>query len=217
YNVSVGLNYEIVEVVAETTTVAVLPSAGTPQTLFSYLWVRPNPSVATRISVDGVVRNEWELILPLDSGAYTISTSDVLDHATPDDIIVFVSRIGTTIVNPQFQKQGALRVVTDPSLPGTVFLDGVPANDWDLDLAVVGGHKISFGPVPGYSTPFGQFVLVGPGEVVSITGVYSLLGAGVEHSAPLEAVVVDWRAPSVVPASESRNSRVWRFPSLDGA
>lgn len=205
YSVSVGSEYEVAQVTAGATTVAVLPSAEATQSWSSFLRVEPNPHVPTRISIDGVPRNDWDLLLPLDTGSYAVSTSDVLDHASPDDVSVFVSRTGTTFVNPQFQSLGALRVTTDPPLAGTVFIDGVPANDWEVDLAIVGVHKVSFGPVPGYSTPFGQFVSVGAGEVVSVTGVYSLIGPSRESPAPLEAVAVDRRLG--VPPRNRSNGR----------
>ena len=50
-----------------------------------------------------------------------------------------------------------MRVITDPAVPGTIYVDDLPRNDWGMwtDLAP-GNYEICFGDVPGLVTPAAQ-------------------------------------------------------------
>lgn len=172
YNVSVGPNYAIVQVAPEATTFVNVSSEGAPRIYQGYLWVETNPVVPTRISVNGIPRNDWKVLLPMPDGYATVTTSDVPGYTTPPPSTTYVSTQYGAIVYPQFERLGLLRATTDPALAATIFVDGRPANDWFLELPLLGTHKVSFGPVPGYAIPFGEWVAVAAGDEVNVTGTY---------------------------------------------
>ena len=57
---------------------------------------------------------------------------------------------------------------------GTVFVDGIPRNDWgmwtDLDP---GDYQVCFGDVTGYTTPVCQTATITAGTTNTITGTYN--------------------------------------------
>lgn len=43
---------------------------------------------------------------------------------------------------------------TNPAVPATIFVDGIPRNDWGMwQTFEPGTYKISYGPVAGYVAP----------------------------------------------------------------
>ena len=131
--------------------------------------------VPTQISLNGVVRDEWGLNwVKLAPGTYTVSFSDVQDLGTPAPRTVEVVAGRTTVVEGVFEVHGWLRVVTDPAVPGTIFVDNVPRNDWGMWQSMrPGSYRVSFGPVPGFVTPAPQTVAVVAGQSLVVTARYT--------------------------------------------
>ncbi|MGQ0798079.1 MAG: PKD domain-containing protein [Methanobacteriota archaeon] len=73
-----------------------------------------------------------------------------------------------------YTAHGWLRVITDPPVPGTIYVDGVPRNDWGMwtDLPP-GTYTVSFGPVAGMRPPAPQTVLVRAEEMATVIGNYA--------------------------------------------
>jgi hypothetical protein len=61
-----------------------------------YLHVTTNPAVAGTISIDGVVRDDWGVWLPVTPGLHTVHFGDVPGYVTPPDQQVMVVA-GTTL------------------------------------------------------------------------------------------------------------------------
>jgi hypothetical protein len=61
---------------------------------------------------------------------------------------------------------GLLRVQTSPAVPTTIYVDGIPRNDWGLDWVKmpVGEYMLSFSDVTGYVTPTEVELTYYPGE-----------------------------------------------------
>jgi hypothetical protein len=66
-------------------------------------------------------------------------------------------------------------VFTSPASPGTVFINGIPSDDWGVftDLAPA-SYQVCFGAVVGFAnTPACQSAVVTAGSTTAITGTYS--------------------------------------------
>jgi parallel beta-helix repeat protein len=132
--------------------------------------------VPTRISVDGLVRDEWGLAwLKIPPGARLIEFSDVPGLGTPAPQWVSVEPGRATEVQGIFEVHGYLRVRTEPPTPATVFVDGVARNEWGAWLDVRPGvHEVSFGSVTGLVTPPPRAVSVVAGELAETIGMFDI-------------------------------------------
>jgi hypothetical protein len=159
---------------------------------FGRLRVETIPPVPTRIFVNNIVRNSWGLDwVKLTPGEYRLSFSDVAYHETPKFVVVTIwpeniTRIislsepipiyegKTTEVKAYFRRLGSLRVETYPPLPVTIFIDGIPCNEWGLWVDIEGGnYTITFEPYDGYLTPPPITVSVTYGRLTHIIGNYT--------------------------------------------
>jgi hypothetical protein len=153
-----------------------------PQNLVAYFSVAPtgflrvttSPALPSTILVDGVPRNDWGIDwAKMTPGTYTISYTDVPGYKTPDPQTLTVNSGETTTATGIYSQLGYLRVITDPALPATVYLDGHPLNDWGAWLSLTPGqYTVSFGAVEGYSIPSDQVVIVSTGGTTVATGSY---------------------------------------------
>jgi len=128
----------------------------------------------SQISVDGVPRDDWSLTwLKLSPGPYGVSFSDVPGLGTPAPSSVTIQAGRTTELKGTFQVHGTLRVTTNPPVPGTIFVDGIPRDDWGMWQSLPSGpHTVSFGPVPGFARPADDVVLLAPGITSELVGKY---------------------------------------------
>ena len=130
--------------------------------------------VPTQILLDGVARDEWALNwVKLPAGTYTLSFTDVPNLETPAALTVTLAVGQTATVSAVFKPHGILRVVTEPAMPGTIFVNGSPFNDWQVWQSVLPGtYLVSFGPVPGYAAPAAVSVVVRANELSVVRGTY---------------------------------------------
>jgi hypothetical protein len=66
-------------------------------------------------------------------------------------------------------------VFTSPASPGTVFINGIPSDDWGVftDLAPA-SYQVCFGAVVGFvNTPACQSAVITGGSTTAISGTYS--------------------------------------------
>lgn len=143
---------------------------------YGLLRVTTTPEVATTIFVDGEWRSmtslDWLKIAPDD---YTVSFSDVPGYVTPADVAVVVVKGATvTEVAAEFVPTGRLQVTTEPAVPSTIYVDGIPRGERGLSVNIApGSYNVSFGPVEGYIPPEPQTVNVTSGGLVEITGIFT--------------------------------------------
>ena len=140
------------------------------------LVVTPSVRLPTTIFVNGIARNDWDLAWQRATpGTYTISVSDVPGWLTPDPVEVIVVAGQRTAVFPPFFQANWLRVITNPALPGTISVNGIPRDDWGLWLPVgPGEYRVSFGAVAGYLPPPGSTVTFSYGTgTQTIVGTYT--------------------------------------------
>jgi hypothetical protein len=140
-----------------------------------FLRVTTDPAVAAQILVDGVARDTWGLNwLKLAPGDYEVSFTDIQGFTTPGAVTVTVSEGATTVVEGVYVARGWLQVSTSPALPGTVYVDGVPRNDWGMwtDLPV-GTCHVHFGNVAGFTAPADETAVVSAGGNTPVTGIYT--------------------------------------------
>ncbi|MCH7583763.1 MAG: serine protease [Acidobacteria bacterium] len=138
------------------------------------LRVVTDPAVASQILVDGVPYDTWGLSwVKLPPGTYQVSFSDVEGFSTPAAQSITVTEGATTAVTGSFTQRGFLRVITDPAVPATISVDGVPRNDWGMwtDLEA-GDYQVCFGDVADYTTPACETATVTAGATTIITGTY---------------------------------------------
>src|SRR5439155_356416 len=115
------------------------------------LRVTTSPALPSQILVDGVTRDSWGLNwVKLSPGSYTLSFTHVEGYTEPAPQMVTVTAGQTTTVTGTFTQRGSLRVITNPAVPGTISVDGIPRDDWGMwtDLPT-GNHQVCFGAVPG--------------------------------------------------------------------
>jgi trypsin len=150
-------------------------TAGLQEPADGFLRVTSSPAVPSQILVDGIPRDTWGLTwVKLPAGFYEVSFTDVQGFTTPTSQVVSVNEGLTTDVVGEFVERGGLRVITDPAVPATISVDGVPRNDWGMwtDLPP-GSYEVCFGDVPGYTTPACQTAVLTGGALTTITGNYS--------------------------------------------
>jgi len=140
----------------------------------------PGAGAPSAISVNGIVRDEWALTwVKVPPGTYTVSFGDVVNLGTPADQVVEVAAGQAREVVGVFQVHGFLRVDTSPPVPGTIFVNGLPYDDWQVWQSMpAGSYEVSFGPVAGYATPAVRTVTVSPGALTTTTGTYASLSPG---------------------------------------
>lgn len=147
--------------------------------------------VPSQILVNRIPRDEWGLNwLKIEAGVHTVSFTDIPGLGTPSPVVVEVSTGGTTQVIGTFQVHGSLRITTDPPVPGTITVDGIPRNDWGVWQSFAPGtHTVSFGFVFGYISPPEQTLTVLPGATASIVGTYQARPPS--NTPPVAAFTVD--------------------------
>jgi hypothetical protein len=137
-----------------------------------FLRATTSPAVPSQILVDEIPRDTWGLTwLKLPPGDYEVSFADVPGFSTPASQTVTITSGLTTEVTGTFVERGWLQVMTDPAVPATISVNGVPRNDWgmwtDLDP---GSYEVCFGDVPGYTTPDCQTATLTAGLTNTVTG-----------------------------------------------
>jgi hypothetical protein len=146
------------------------------------LRVTTNPALPSQITIQqGLnkwIADHWGLSwLELSSAGspYTVCFQRVIGWTEPACQTVTVSSGVTTTVTGNFARRGFLRVFTTAGSPGTVYVDGIPRNDWGIWTDIpVGLHSVCFGQAGGYSnTPPCQSASIAWGAETDITGTYS--------------------------------------------
>jgi hypothetical protein len=138
------------------------------------LRVTTNPAVPTMISIDGEWASPWGLNwVKLEPGTYELTFSDVPGFVTPAPVDVEIEAEETTNYEANFVPCGSLRVMTSPAVPSTIYVDGIPRNDWGLWADVPAGtYTVSFGAVADFAAPSPQTVTVTSGVCAEVTGVF---------------------------------------------
>ncbi len=139
------------------------------------LRVVTSPAVPSQVLVDGVPRHSWSLDwLKLPPGTYQVSFSGLEGFTTPQPQTVTVTDGETREVTGTFAPRGWLRVITEPPLPATISVDGIPRNEWAMWTDLVSGdYQVCFGDVTGYVTPTCQTATITAGTTTAITGTYN--------------------------------------------
>ena len=143
------------------------------------LRVVSSPAVRTQVVVDGVPRNTWGLTwLSLPAGTYTVSFTHVEGWTEPAPMTVTVAVGEVTTVSGAFTQRGVLEVKTNPAVPGTISVDGIPRDNWGLftDLPT-GPHEVCFGPVFGLIPPSCTTATLSAGTLTTVTGDYTSAAA----------------------------------------
>lgn len=145
-----------------------------PAFLWAYAQTAQTGLVPSTIRVDGVPMDDWRVQgVELPSGPHLISFSDVPDKGTPAPFQINMGP-GSTHVTGLFETYGYLRVSTEPALPATITVNGVPLDDWGFWMSVPPGtYSVSFGAVDGYDPPASQVVTVSVGANTWVAGSYA--------------------------------------------
>ncbi len=169
---------EIVAVTAAATTDVVGAYADSPgapgSSGFGMLRATTDPPLPSQIIVDGIARDTWGLNwLKLPPGEYQVSFTDVEGFTTPSPQTVSVLAGSTTEVTGSFAARGWLQVSTSPALAATIFVDGIPRDDWGTwtDLPA-GSYEVCFGDFIGLNAPDCQTATVTAGVVTTVTGTF---------------------------------------------
>jgi hypothetical protein len=139
------------------------------------LRVTTSPAVASVISVDGNPADQWAVnYLELPAGSHQVCFSGIQGFVTPACQTVTISSGVTTTTVGSFVQTGFLKVATSPAAPGTIYVDGLPRDDWGLYTDFpAGSYVVCFGVVPGITAPACQTATVTAGTTTPITGKYS--------------------------------------------
>ena len=138
-------------------------SGATGQTGVGLLRVTTSPALPSQITVDGNIADTWGLNwLQIAPGSHTVCFSALQGYTTPACQSVTVTSGATTTVTGTFVQRGFLQVQTSPAVAGTIYINGIPADDWGVytDLPV-GTYTVCFGavtrrPHPGLPDPDGH-------------------------------------------------------------
>jgi len=145
------------------------------------LSVVSSPAVPSQITItpgagSPYIADTWGLNwLQLAPGSYTVSFSHVTGYTEPAPQTVTVTAGSTTMATGLFTQRGTLRVLTSPAVAGTVWVDGIPRNDWGMWTDIpTGSHMVCFGAATGFAnTPACQTTTVNPAAETDVTGMYS--------------------------------------------
>ncbi len=155
------------------------PSAGAPGEVgpLGELRVTTSPALPSQISVDGNIADNWGLTwMKTTPGVHAVSFTDVEGYTTPATLNPNVPSGGTATVAGVFTQRGLLRVTTTPAIPGngaTVFVDGVPRNDFgNWTWYPTGSHEVCYGFVDGLFAPICQTVTLTAGNQTTVNGTY---------------------------------------------
>ena len=130
--------------------------------------------VPAQIEIDGIPRDFRQVsALPLSPGTHVVSFRDAPGFGTPPPFEVTIVEGAHRRVAWTYSTYGYLRVVTEPAVPATISVDGIPRDDWGLWMAVPPGeHVVSFGTVDGHRPPADASVVVNLAETTTVTGLY---------------------------------------------
>ena len=181
-------------------------ATGPDPTTYGLLRVTTNPATAAQILVNGVPRDDWGLAwVKLAPGTYTVSFGQGYGYTPPAPQAVTVTAGATTTYNAVFTVHGSLRVVTSPALPATIFVNGVPRDDWGMWQSMPPGtYTVAFGAVPRYVTPAAQIATVTSGTLTTITGTYVAGAAsaqGLRGSVAFSPIAPDLATTASVPTA----------------
>jgi len=159
------------------------------------LVVKTIPPVPSVIFVNGTPVAVWGLdYLPIKPGVYEVRFGDVDGYDTPppqvvtihEDQIITVTGNFTENPNKKYPTDtnlGYLKVETNPPVPATLYVDGIPRDPWGIDFLPLpeGKHVVRFGdvglPLADYYIPPPDIeVNIKPGEIIAIVGNYTLAG-----------------------------------------
>ena len=149
-------------------------SPGPDPATYGMLRLTTSPAVPSMVYIDGNWACPWGLNwVKLSVGSHVLSYSDVPGFVTPADQTITITAGQTTEIVASFGSTGSLRVITSPAVPSTVYVNGIPRNDWGLWADVPAGtYTVTFGDVAGYVTPAGQTVTLTAGGYQEVTGVF---------------------------------------------
>ncbi|MGQ0798453.1 MAG: hypothetical protein ACT4OI_11435, partial [Methanobacteriota archaeon] len=173
------------------------PSAPGPDpNSFGYLRVTTSPAWPSTILVNGVPRDDWGLTwVKMAPGTYTVSFATVYGATPPPPTDVTVVAGQTTTYAGPFNVHGALRVTTSGAPAATVFVDGIPRNDWGMWQSMEPGtYTVSYESVLGFTSPAAQDVTVTTGVLTEVVGTYTPVSASPD--APAAPAVEGSAAPS---------------------
>lgn len=143
---------------------------------FGYLRALTNPALPLLVMTDGNIANTWATTwVKLATGRHAVAFSAAPGFAPPPPVTVDITNGATSSVTGNAQQQGVLQVNTNPAVPGTISIDGIPRNDWGVFTWLnPGTYQVCFGPVAGFSgTPACQPAVVTAGNQTTITGNYT--------------------------------------------
>lgn len=107
-----------------------------------FLQVTTSPAVASRISIDGIPRDNWGVYTDLPTGSHEVCFGPVPGYLPPPCQTVDLGAGTTTAVTGTFTPSpgapgltgvGLLRVTTSPATPSQITVDGNVADTWGLD------------------------------------------------------------------------------------
>jgi hypothetical protein len=162
--------------VAWTALVAALTGLSATAATTGILTVATSPSLATQILVDGQIANSRSVNgLELAPGVHTVSFTHVPGYTEPPPQGVLVTAGATASYTGSFTQRGQLQVLTVPSEPTEITIDGHPANDYGVstDVSAPAIHQVCFGAVAGFATPACQSATTSTGALPTIvTGLF---------------------------------------------
>jgi len=150
-----------------------------------YLHVATSPPVASRISIDGIPRDNWGVYTDVPTGSHQVCFGAVVGFTPPACQTVSVTAGATASVAGTFISApgsasgltgvGFLRVTTSPALPSQITVDGNIADTWGLNWLELapGNHTVCFGHLQGWTEPSCQTATVTAGATTTVQGTFS--------------------------------------------
>lgn len=147
----------------------------TTSTSKGLLRVSTTPAVPAMISLDGNWLSRWGVDwLEVVAGPHVLSFGEVPGYQTPPPQSVTVPSNGVAEVVGSYALLATLRVITAPAVPSTIYVNGLPRNDWGLWTNVPAGvYNISYGPVADFRAPPTQQVTLATGAQTEVVGTFN--------------------------------------------
>jgi len=140
---------------------------GPDPSTYGLLRVTMSPAVPLTICVDGIWRTQFGIDwLKMSPGVHEISCDGIPFYGGLEPTSIIIVAGATTYFNLSVSTNPVIRIQTNPSVPTTMFVNGIARSLWGLWVEVPSAqwYEVSYGAVAGFVTPASTRFFLNGGE-----------------------------------------------------